>query len=475
MPTSRCSATKSRARTGPFLWQSCSRSRSSRSSTCSCRSASLASFPGSTLLGPDGSPTAQAQYVGSLVVELTWGRWRGNRRDAASFDDRLCIALRRLAGFLRAFRLLRRATERFCPRSPGCIRAKTFHTSRCSPSVRSRWSPACSRSIKSSRCSPPASFSCKASPRVIALFRLAGDAVDGAVSYAALPVAGARGSHRLDVSLRLHRQCHDCPRSWFAGDRYGRLSHHCAVATLVAVRRFSYHCGFAGAPNRGRRRNDAAAVVGMERLRDGYRTRLSVFTVAGRPFFVYGAAYFTNAFRASAGPILYARTSDSASTRSIFTRCGTGSSHPKRKNRISKERPTLGETYSAPSRCAAQLGLKVVLSPGPVIRNEWRNGGYPAWLLERPEYNMPLHDVLDGRYPATATLQNTQADAAADEWLRNATHLERSQRWLLPYFEPSLRTRTISSRSPSTTIKEPTSTTTLGRRRAGTRTSIGCA
>ena len=43
---------------------------------------------------------------------------------------------------------------------------------------------------------------------------------------------------------------------------------------------------------------------------------------------------------------------------------------------------------------------------------------------------MPLHDVLEGRYPATATLQNAHADAAAGEWLRNATHLHASQQWL---------------------------------------------
>jgi amino acid transporter len=76
------------------------------------------------------------------------------------------------------------------------------------------------------------------------------------------------------------------------------------------------------------------------------------------------------------------------------------------------------------------LGLKVVLRPGPVIRNEWRNGGYPSWLLERPAYDMPLHDVLEGRYPATATLQNRHANAAADEWLHNATHLHYSGEWL---------------------------------------------
>jgi len=75
-------------------------------------------------------------------------------------------------------------------------------------------------------------------------------------------------------------------------------------------------------------------------------------------------------------------------------------------------------------------GLRIVLRPGPVIRNEWRNGGYPAWLLTRPAYRMPLRDVLEGRYPATATLQNAHSNAAAREWLNNATHLRYATRWL---------------------------------------------
>src|SRR6185312_11856313 len=68
--------------------------------------------------------------------------------------------------------------------------------------------------------------------------------------------------------------------------------------------------------------------------------------------------------------------------------------------------------------------------PGPVIRNEWRNGGYPAWLLGRPEYRMPLRDVLEGRYPATATLQNAHSDAAAQEWLNNPVHMRYATLWL---------------------------------------------
>jgi len=75
-------------------------------------------------------------------------------------------------------------------------------------------------------------------------------------------------------------------------------------------------------------------------------------------------------------------------------------------------------------------GFHVVLRPGPVIRNEWRNGGYPAWLLERPQYHMPLRDVLEGRYPATATLQNAHSDAAAQEWMNNPVHMRYATRWL---------------------------------------------
>ena len=81
-------------------------------------------------------------------------------------------------------------------------------------------------------------------------------------------------------------------------------------------------------------------------------------------------------------------------------------------------------------RLGKELGFHFIVRPGPVIRNEWRNGGYPAWLLERPEYDMPLHDVLEGRYPATATLQNAHSDDAAAEWLNNPAHLRYASRWL---------------------------------------------
>lgn len=75
-------------------------------------------------------------------------------------------------------------------------------------------------------------------------------------------------------------------------------------------------------------------------------------------------------------------------------------------------------------------GFRVILRPGPVIRNEWRNGGYPMWLLQRPAYRMPLSDVLEGRYPPTATLQNAHSDSAASEWMHNDVHMRYATRWL---------------------------------------------
>ena len=81
-------------------------------------------------------------------------------------------------------------------------------------------------------------------------------------------------------------------------------------------------------------------------------------------------------------------------------------------------------------RLGKELGFFFIVRPGPVIRNEWRNGGYPAWLLLRPEYAMEPHDVLEGRYPATSTLQNKHSDDAAADWLNNPTHVQYAARWL---------------------------------------------
>ena len=155
----------------------------------------------------------------------------------------------------------------------------------------------------------------------------------------------------------------------------------------------------------------------------------ATFTVDGKPFFVYGAAFFYERLpRERWRPAMLALRDLGINTLDLYVPWNwhelsdgdfdfEGRTSPRR---------DLHEVL----RLARDLDFKILLRPGPVVRNEWRNGGYPAWLLARPEYAMPLHDILEGRYPATATLQNARSDDAAAEWMRNATHMTYATRWL---------------------------------------------
>ena len=160
-----------------------------------------------------------------------------------------------------------------------------------------------------------------------------------------------------------------------------------------------------------------------------HRDDESTFTVDGKPFFVYGAAFFYERLpREQWRPAMVALRDLGINTLDLYVPWNwhelsdgdfdfSGRTSPRR---------DLHEVL----RLARELDFRILLRPGPVVRNEWRNGGYPAWLLARPEYGMPLHDILEGRYPATATLQNAHADDAAAEWMRNATHVTYATRWL---------------------------------------------
>jgi hypothetical protein len=159
-----------------------------------------------------------------------------------------------------------------------------------------------------------------------------------------------------------------------------------------------------------------------------------VFTVDGKPFFVFGGAFFYERLPQSLWePSLRAYRSLGINTLDLYVPWNwheladgdfdfTGRTSPRR-------------DLHTVMALARRYGFKIILRPGPVIRNEWRNGGYPAWLLQRPEYGMPLHDLLEGRYPPTATLQNAYSDDAAAEWMHNATHLHYAQRWLVRVLE----------------------------------------
>ncbi len=155
-----------------------------------------------------------------------------------------------------------------------------------------------------------------------------------------------------------------------------------------------------------------------------------VFEVDGKPFFIYGAAFFYERIPRDQWEewLRHYQSDLLINTIDLYVPWNweePTAGHLDFNGRTNSRRDLIGLL-----RIVHRLGFKVVLRPGPVIRNEWRNGGYPAWLLERPEYDMPLHDVLEGRYPATATLQNKHADAAASEWLHNKTHLRYAARWL---------------------------------------------
>jgi hypothetical protein len=104
-------------------------------------------------------------------------------------------------------------------------------------------------------------------------------------------------------------------------------------------------------------------------------------------------------------------------------------------------------------------GFKLIARPGPEILNEWRYGGYPSWLLERPEYNMNPVDRIEGRYPPLDGLNPHDAEAAARGWLENATHMSYARSWLAsvakelaPY--SSLQVMHVPSEDPGDSLRD---------------------
>jgi hypothetical protein len=75
------------------------------------------------------------------------------------------------------------------------------------------------------------------------------------------------------------------------------------------------------------------------------------------------------------------------------------------------------------------MGFKLTFRPGPFFASEWRNGGYPDWLLRRSDYHMSEQAVLEGRYPRLSALQYDASEEAASEWLDNETHLKYTRKW----------------------------------------------
>ena len=85
-------------------------------------------------------------------------------------------------------------------------------------------------------------------------------------------------------------------------------------------------------------------------------------------------------------------------------------------------------------RLIEMMDFKLTFRPGPYFTDEWRNGGYPEWLLRRPEYGMSEQSILEGRYPLWNQMQYDRSEQAATEWLKNQTHLEYTRRWFHDVF-----------------------------------------
>ncbi|HEX9760107.1 MAG TPA: beta-galactosidase [Candidatus Acidoferrales bacterium] len=205
----------------------------------------------------------------------------------------------------------------------------------------------------------------------------------------------------------------------------------------------------------------ASVSRGVQIVQTGGYTELRV---DGRPFFVHSAAFY------------YYRIPDDLWERSLEAHRELGINtidlyipwnwHEPREGALDFE----GRTHPRRNlrrllRLITEKGFKLIARPGPVILNEWRHGGYPEWLLERPEYAMDPLDRVEGRYTPLSNLNSRDAEAAARGWLNNATHMTHARRWLAAVageLTPYLPTRAIVVEQPTGRRGEMESTTVSG-------------
>jgi len=176
----------------------------------------------------------------------------------------------------------------------------------------------------------------------------------------------------------------------------------------------------------GAEHGSAESRAGMEIVQHGGYPELRV---DGKPFFLHSAAFFYYRMpRDLWPPMLETYRRLGINTLDIYIPWNW-------------HEPTEGEFdfdgHTNPRRDLRRLlglisekGFRLIARPGPEILNEWRYGGYPGWLLERPAYQMDLLDWMEGRYAPLDNLNARNAEAAASGWLDNATHLDQTRLWM---------------------------------------------
>jgi hypothetical protein len=89
----------------------------------------------------------------------------------------------------------------------------------------------------------------------------------------------------------------------------------------------------------------------------------------------------------------------------------------------------------------AEKGFRLIVRPGPIIGNEWRNGGYPDWLLSRAEFRANPADRPSG-FPPPRGLSEAAFETHilyATEWLAAVAHE------LAPYNPSNIFTLAVES------------------------------
>jgi hypothetical protein len=172
------------------------------------------------------------------------------------------------------------------------------------------------------------------------------------------------------------------------------------------------------------------------RVVDGYPQ----FQLHGRPFFAHSAAFFYNRIpREEWGASLVRLKEMGINTIDLYVAWNW---HEPEEGKLDFDgRSNPRRDVKRLMEMIDEMGFAIIARPGPVILNEWRNGGYPEWLLSRPEYQMHPASRLDGHYPPMSGLGASNSEEASRQWLANETHLKYTRKWFAGVMRELLASR----------------------------------